>query len=362
MANPGDDINIVDDPVSGVASTATDTLFLLDPAGPDTPTIYRKPTDATDATLQAELRAYFGEGTQPKTCVVQGYGSGYELPELEDAIAMLPAGAGQVVAPRLTDEGDLIALAGVWSQGKVALLNSAPGASDDAVSALAQALIGDTDARGAALWRDYARHSSSGGGTVTLPFTLTVAALIAELDLGTSPTNPNLAAAGKRGISGDVLGFSDLASEDRRTSLYADQVNCAAVVGTSPRNYGFVGLADSVELEQWVQFQGVRTIMWIRAQVATINESFVFEEVDGQGILLNDWNTALRVPLATLYGINALFGATADDAYSVTTDASVNPLQNLQQGLITAQINVKTSRAAAHLVTNITHRAITATV
>lgn len=362
MPNPGNDVNIDDDPVSGVASTDTDTLYLLSPAGPDTSTVFRKPTDATDLTLQTHLSAFFRDGTQAKTCIVQGYGSGYELPELEDAIAMLPPGGGQVVAPLLTDEESHILLAGVGDQNKVALLNTAPGATDMTVGTRAQTLIGETDARWAGLWRDYARHATVGGGTATVPFSLTVAALIAENDLRTSPTNPNLAAAGAQGISSDVVSFVDLADADRRTALYAEQVNCANVVGTSPRNYGFIGLADPVNLPQWVQFQGVRTIMWIRAQVAAINENFVFTEVDGDGILLGNWRTALSVPLAQLYSINALFGATPADAYSIDTSAAVNPLENLQQGLITASIKVKTSRAASHLVTDITHRAITANV
>lgn len=363
---PGSTVQIVDDPVSGASAQATDTLYLLSPYGPDEAAVYTS-ANSGNATLDAQLTAYFKDGLSGrtvvggKTAVVQGYGSGYALPELDDALLLLPSGPGQVVAPHVVDEPEMLLVAeGAWAQNKVALLNSAPGLTDSQVSVLAAALIAGGDCRGAGLWCDYAQHPAAGGTTVTVPFTVTVAAMIAANDIALK--NPGIAAAGVGGISDDVVSVSDLRTDTRRESLWHAQVNTAKVVDGKIRNYGYRTLADLTTLPQWAFFSGSRVVMALCEKAAELDETLVFGQIDGLGKFLGRYEGLLRGACKDLYDIKALFGDTPEDAYSVDVGPNVNPLSNLQAGLVTAQVRLKTSTEAEHIVTNITVRAITQSV
>jgi hypothetical protein len=176
---PGFDTFVVDDPNSGVAATATDTLYLLSAAteAPATPTVKTK-ADTGDDTLDAQLRAYFAFGG--RSVYLQGYGDGTPLPTLADAARQLPPGPGQVVAPEAVASADLISLAGVWQGGKVALLQPPSTATDAQATTLASAVIAGVDARGAALFDDYILLPSITGGSDLIPLSLIVAALLAR--------------------------------------------------------------------------------------------------------------------------------------------------------------------------------------
>jgi hypothetical protein len=356
---PGFDTYVVDDPNSGVAATATDTLYLLSAAAtaPATPTVFKK-ADSGDATLDAQLRAYFALGG--RSVYVQGVGDGTPNPLLADAIAALPAGPGQVVAPESVTSADLIALAGVWPGGKVALLQGPSTATDAALETLAGAVIAGADARGAALFGDYILMPSATGGTDLIPLSLIVAALVARNDRLFK--NPNLAAAGVQGRIDGALGVQDLRDDTRRGTLKDAQVNTAKDVWGSIRNYGFRTLADLDALPHWWDLSGSRTVMAYRARAAAIDEDFVFGQIDGQGSMLARYEGRLRAAAKELYDAKALFGATPDDAYRIDVGETVNPVEELAAGEVKANVFLKTSPFAEHLVTNITRRALTATV
>lgn len=358
MPVPGFDTFVVDEPSAGVAATATDTLYLLSTAGPATPEAVKRPSDVTDDTLENQLAAYFQIGG--RSVYVQGHGDGTTLPTLADALALLPAGPGQVVAPEAVTSADLITLAGAWGRGKVALLQGPSTATDTALEALAGTVRAGADARGAALFADYAIFQTPSGGQQLIPWSLVVAALVARNDR--LYKNPNIAAAGVNGAVVGVLGVDDLRDDVRREALRDAQVNSAKDVNGSLRNYGFRTLADLATLPHWWDLSGSRTVMAYRAKAAAIDEEFVFGQVDGQGQMLARYEGRLRAAAKDLYDVGALFGDTPDDAYRVVTDETVNPADVLQTGEVTAQVYLRTSPFAEHLVTNITRRPITAAV
>lgn len=360
MPVPGVDTFIVDDSLAGAVATATDGLYLLSTAGPATPTAFTS-ADSGDDTLDAQLRAYFAEGG--KSVTVQGYSAdGVALPTLADAIAMLPPNPGQVVAPEVVTTPEHILVAdGAWARNKVALLNGPGNATDTDLTTLADALVSGADARGAGLFADVAQYEGLVPNTTdSVPWTITVAGMIARNDRATG--NPNLAAAGLRGIS-VAQGVTDPRDDGRRQTLNESQVNAAKDVYGSLRNYGFRTLADLTTLPQWWDLSGSRTVMAFRAQAAAVDESFVFDQIDGQGALLDRYESQLRAAAKGLYDLGALYGATPDDAYNVIVrDESVNPVAQLAEGTVSAKVLLKVSPYAEHLITNITRRALTATV
>lgn len=363
MPTPGFDTFIVDDPTAGIDATATDTLYLLSAAGPATPTIKKK-ADTGDATLDAQLRAYFALGG--RSVVVQGVGTGSPLPTLANALALLPQGPGQIVVPESLTSGPLVTIAeAAWAQNKVALLQGASTLTDSQLVTLAAAITAGatTGARGAALFADYALVPQvDGSGTDLIPWTIVVAALIAKNDrlLG----NPNVAAAGVQGVASPdvVLGVHDLRNETRIQTLKNAQVNSAKLVGTSLRTYGFRTLADLDVIPHWWDLSGSRTVMAFRALAAAIDEEFVFSPIDGHGHLLERYKGRLQTAAKSLYDVDALYGDSPDEAYRVDTSEAINPQDAIAAGEVTAQVYLKTSPYTEHLVTNITRRAITAAV
>lgn len=365
MPEPGHDTLVIDEPLSSGASTATDTLYLLSPNGPAEPTPTRQ-ADTGNAALDAQIRAYLADGG--RSLVLQGFDAVPNLlPPLADAIDLLPAAPGQLVAPEVVTSAELITLADkAWDRNKVALLGGPAAATDAQLITLAQAVIAGTDARGAALFADVAQYPDGAGGTDDIPWAITVAALIARNDRLTG--NPNLAAAGKMGIS-RALGVTDLRSDARRAALYAEQVNTANVIPVgSLRNYGFKTLADLETLPHWWDLSGARTMMAVRARVAAVDEDYVFGQIDAHGITLERYRSAIKTVLRDLHRIGALFGVTPADAYSVETgdisdpDDPINPHEDLAQGEVKAQVTLRTSPHADHITTTLIRRAITAPV
>lgn len=354
MPDPGEDVVLVDDPTSGIATNARDTLFLLDPAGPMTATVYTSATQATDAALQNRLYEYFEQGGQG--VYVQGYGSGYTLPDLADALAMLPPGMGQIVAPLITDAPENILIAqAAHDQRKMALLAAPLGDTDAQATTLANAIKGGSDARFASLWPDYASVSTQAGATFTTSVALIVAGLIARNDL--LGLNSGIPAAGVNGIADTILGLSDLRSDTRRAALKTAQINTFKLVTGNYRGYGWRTLADLTLHPNWWDLSGSRTVAALSHDIDVDAEQIVFGQVDGVGSLERRYGAIVSARCANYRTVGALFGPApggANPAYSVDVGSTVNPVANLQAGLVTARVRVKGSKFAEHVVTDIT--------
>lgn len=367
MATPGYDVYVIDAALGGDAAAATDTLYLLSPNGTATP-VRRVRADTGAATLDNQLRAYFAEGG--RSVYVQGYGDGTALPNLAAAVAALPEGPGQVVAPEAVTAADHITIAnGAWAANKVALLNGPSTATIAQLQTLRTAVTtgATTGARGAALFAGVGVYPgpSPGAANVSVPWPIAVAGMIARSDRVTR--NPNLAAAGKRGVSRALgithtgTGTATLYTPDEISTLFASQINTAKVIRSGEiRNYGFQTLVNMDALPYWDQLSGSRTVMAFRAASAVVDEELVFEQIDGQRVTLNFYEGLLRDVAADLYGRGALYGRTPTDAYDVDTSDAVNLLENIAAGEIVADVRLKTSPHATHVITNIIRRPLTA--
>jgi hypothetical protein len=150
------------------------------------------------------------------------------------------------------------------------------------------------------------------------------AGIIAKNDRETG--NPNVAAAGINGRGpGSLLGVVDPRTAARRTTLSATgtQVNCAAVVDGLTVNYGFRSLAKLTVIPHWWDLSGSRAIMALRARVASLDEQFVFAQLDGKGQTISRYDAAVKGVCKELYDLGALYGDTPSDAYQVDTGPAV---------------------------------------
>lgn len=368
MPIPGADVYVIDSAIGGGVPLQTDTLYVLSAAGPAIATKRTQANDA-DATINNELRAYFHE--TGRAVYVAGYDpAGTTKPTPANAIAALPPGPGQVVAPELVTSADIIAVADAcWNTNKIYLANGPTSSTIAQLTTLANAVRSGstTGGRGVGLFAGTGAYpgATSGAANVSVPWPIAVAAMIARNDR--TYLNPNIAAAGVRGKSA-ALGITQVGAAGATAYTTSEiqalrniGVNVARVMpGGEIRNYGFRTLANLDMLPQWWDLNGSRTVMSFRADAAAIDEDLLFEQVDGQRALLDRYEGLLRDRLAELHRRGALFGASPADAYGVDTSDRVNPSELLAIGEITAEVRLRISPHAEHVVTNIIRRGITA--
>lgn len=260
-------------------------------------------------------------------------------------------GPGQVAVPGLltTVVQDAL-LEHVDATRRVALLDAPDSPDPLVVGAAATALLGRTQARYAAMFAPWAIYpGSTAGVTVQVPYSAVQAGLIARSDAATQ--NPNLAAAGVNGVTRGAVGLTQAYTDDARQLLNEHGVTVAILKYSTIRTYGARGVAGPAELN-WMWFGGAREVMAVAHESDAIGENFVLRQIDGQGVLFAQLNSALKGMLLEHYGRGALYGATPEEAFSVNTGSSVNTPATIAAGEVHAVIRLKTSPTAewVHIV------------
>lgn len=368
MLEIGYDVDVIDEPQPVAAPTATDTAFLLhttDAVGePATAQELTSPQDARDVygvteAIQAEADAFFGEGGA--RLVVASLNAA----NLPGSLAAFGPnyGPGQLVAPEIVTAAPVTTLAEwAWANNRLAILNGADGANVAALQALAAAVKAGAAGKGrfAELESDTLLiPGAAPGQTREVSAAIVKAALIARNDIETG--NPNLAAAGiQQARTRYVLGIKAERSEADRQALAVSQINTfKTVFGQAVVPYGYLTLANLVDLPHWWDVSGSRTVMAARAREANVAEQHMFGNIDGEGNYLTRYEGGLRGELADLQRLQALYGTSTSPGYRVTVSQTNNPIEELAQGRVTAQITLKTSPHARSLQVNIVRRALT---
>lgn len=180
--------------------------------------------------------------------------------------------------------------------------------------------------------------------TRTVPYSAVECGIIARnhsLGLG-----PNKAAAGLRGRARYAIGLSQVPWTDaERETLHDAGVNVARVMDGGVRTYGYRTYANPLTADKnWLQFNWARTDMEIRAKARQKGEAFQFEEIDGQGKTISDFNGVLAGMLLNDYHIpGSLYGRTPAEAFKVDTGPQVNTEETIAEGKLKAVLSVKIS-------------------
>lgn len=269
-------------------------------------------------------------------------------------------GPGQVFAPGQTNT----TIPGIWSalglhaqdNNRVAPLNM----DDDISAATAVTDLASFGTSSVASWcgfwvgnRNIPGVTSGTNRTVTPDSVL--AGLVARADAATG--NPNTAAAGVNyplkyatnptsivsGSPTDTYSFADL------QTLNAAGINTFQMVDGEPCNYGFVTPELATQDAIYWQFNHSRLRMYIVAQAQLIGQPFVFAQVDGQGSIQNEFKGRLQAFLQTLWNQGALYGATAQDAFSVDVGSDVNTAATIASGQLNATITCSFSYFAQNV-------------
>lgn len=268
-------------------------------------------------------------------------------------------GPGQVLYPGATTTALYTALLNhAESHNRTALLDGADTATVATLTGAAATLRAlGTPARCGGLFAPWAVVPGPAASTTkTVPYSIIQAGLCARRDSETFKAeigvgNPNEPAAGtykKAGISRTASGLSQEAWTDtQRETLTNAGVNVVRYVYEAVVTYGYRTLANPTtdKLNIWLSNRRLDTA--IIAKSMAVGEEFNFRQIDGRGRMLAEFGGALtgRV-LMPYWEVGALFGKTPEEAFSVQTGDQVNPLKQLGEGLVKAEIDAKRSDLA----------------
>lgn len=182
-----------------------------------------------------------------------------------------------------------------------------------------------------------------------------VSGMIARMDA--SGNSPNLAAAGKNGISNYAIGLTRAGeveyTEDERAALNDAGVNIHRLIDGTVRLYGYRTLVDSSVDGAWTSFANSRLLMAIQNRAEIIAENYVFEQIDGKGILFGQLQGELMGMLSEYYDQKSLFGDTPQDAFIVDVGSAVNTPETIAAGEVHAKLYVRMSPTAEFVTIDI---------
>jgi hypothetical protein len=189
--------------------------------------------------------------------------------------------------------------------------------------------------------------ASPAAATRTVPPSALVAALIASSDQN---NNAGVPAAGNNGISNYAMGVTNSYVESDRGLLNTAGVSVIRNMNGLIKLYGYVSFSSD---PRWVPASFGRMRMSIVSQLHNAATPFAFQQIDGQGHLLSAFNGALAGVCQNLWQQGALYGNTAELAFSVNTGPQVNTPVTLAACQLLAAVNVRFSPYAEFVLINV---------
>lgn len=193
-------------------------------------------------------------------------------------------------------------------------------------------------------------------GTVrTVPASALVAGLINRND---NIRGPNAASAGAKGIAKYVTGLTQPNwDDDDRSNLNTAGVNVIRNIRGGIRVYGWRSLANPVNDISWLDFGNARLFMALSAELNEVGEGYLFEDITLDTIA--GFNDALVGVLLFHFNQGSLYGANAEDAFTVDTGPEVNTASTIANLELHAICGVKMSVFAEYIPIQVVKRQIT---
>ncbi len=196
-------------------------------------------------------------------------------------------------------------------------------------------------------------RGAASGVTRTVPYSAVQAGIQARGDV----TRPwcDAPAAGDRGILPPfVVGLSQTWTDGQRAALNDAGIVAAINDSGDLKTYGAVGLGTGV----WRQHHACRVRMKAEAELADVARHFVFRTIDGQGRTQGEFRDALRGRLMDGHTSGAIYGLTADDAFTVDTSDSINPPESKAAGELHAAVEITISPVGERVLIDLTSYAV----
>lgn len=252
-------------------------------------------------------------------------------------------GPGQISMPGRTTEASYKAqLNHALERNRVALLDSADTATK--ATHIANAAIGratgKAGGKGGLFANWYVVPGLATGTQRTVPPSCVEAGILGRMaSEGYSPNKPG--AGEKYGRSTYAIELSQVAwTEKEREELNNAGVNVAVMQGGDTITMGFRTMVDPATNPTWLLLSNARLYMEIAAKANVIAERYVFEEIDGKGIVFGKLQGELTGMLLP-YFPGSLYGETFAEAVLVNTGPQVNTPQTISERQINAIIELR---------------------
>lgn len=298
---------------------------------------------------------------EAKTSTAMTGGAAGTTPEDSDvtaALALIPKeyGPGQISVEGTTETRQKACIAHAVANNRFAVLDLADSPSSSTLITAA-ALLYNAPNTG----RRYAQAFAPwdvipplvGSVARTVPPSARACAQYARVD---AEGNPNQAAAGKYGRAQFV---TDL-SQPNWTEQQRGELNAAGITisrrrfGQPITTWGIRNLADQVNDSTWSQAANMRLIMAYQALVEAHMEEFEpGGQIDGFGHLLSDIKGEIEGVALGFLEKGALFGASPADAFAVNVGEALNPVKQLEEGVVVTESALHASPGLEQLVVRI---------
>lgn len=363
MVRPQVTVNISGDlPVTSLP-TETGTLFFVyaGTTGPTTPTRVTSAAQAEAAGVPTATAAWIGDAfTQGAPAAVVLRANAVDAQEVtqqewDTALDLLtPAyGPGQVVIPGVASEAARTALLTHidGNSQRVAFLDVAENATAAEIATAAAALAATPGSERAGLFAPWVSVPGAGAAR-SVPASVIAAGLAARGDASVGNANhaPIFEQGRGAGVARGALGVSTVFSDSATDDLYDAGANVFREVGGVVTLTGF----RSVGVEAvWRQLNIGRLTMEISARISALMYQYLGTPIDGQGILLSQIGGDVTGYLLDLYNANALYGATAEDTFTVVADFTNNTADTAAAGEVHVDVAITASSAAEQIVINV---------
>lgn len=193
----------------------------------------------------------------------------------------------------------------------------------------------------------------------TIPPTGVAAGLISR-QVTNGPAN--VAAAGANGRASFVIDVQttyttaerDILAGSANVNLFRKPYSASLTPPVELYGYNTLALTTS----GWRQATSQLLRTRLTDELTQVAEDFIFDQVDGKGQKLAEFNGALRGVLQGHFDSGELYGATPSDAYSVDT-TSVNTSQSLAAGQLNARVGIRVSPMAEFVYIDVVKTPIT---
>jgi hypothetical protein len=252
-------------------------------------------------------------------------------------------GPGQISMPGRTTEACYKAqLNHALTNNRIALLDSAdtPTKATHVANAAIGRALGAAGRKGGLFANWHVVPGLATGTTRTVPPSCVQAGILGRLaSEGYSPNKPG--AGEKYGQSRYTIELTQPAwTETERDELNTSGVNVSMMKEGVATFMGFRTMTDPATAPAWLLLSNARLYMEIAAKAGIIAERYVFEEIDGKGIVFGKLNGEL-VGMLLPYFPGSLYGDTFPEAVLVNTGPQVNTQQTISERQINAVIEVR---------------------
>lgn len=196
-----------------------------------------------------------------------------------------------------------------------------------------------------------------GGTTRRVPYSALQAGLVSLND----QANPASFA-----VAGPARGRSSYPLDVTQTYIDSDRVllsNAGVTVGRmrsgAVTTYDYVSAVNPLSRPEWVNFGTARLVMWCKANGRKVADGYLFSPIDGKGVLISAFASALEALLKPLQDAGSIYGSDANRGYRI--DTSGNTIVTIANNELHATMLVRTSPFAQWIAVNIVNVAISQT-